>query len=92
MGIPLLAELLGGLAEGTVSPQLRAGSVVVGLALGGANWLLTRRVPGTRLPLLTSRITGVAHTVGFLFLPSRAGRIAIREFLRSSTAATTEPP
>jgi diguanylate cyclase (GGDEF)-like protein/PAS domain S-box-containing protein len=64
LAFPVLAQLLGVLPDGTATPQLLAVSVIVGLALGGANWLLTRHVIGMRLRLLADRIAAVAHTIG----------------------------
>jgi diguanylate cyclase (GGDEF)-like protein/PAS domain S-box-containing protein len=64
VAFPLLAELVGVLPDGTATPQLLAASLAIGLGLGGANWLLTRHVVGTRLRLLAGRIADVAHTVG----------------------------
>ena len=64
LAFPVLAELVGLLPGGATSPRLLAASLVIGLALGGANWLLTRHVIGTRLRLLAGRIAEVAHAVG----------------------------
>jgi diguanylate cyclase (GGDEF)-like protein/PAS domain S-box-containing protein len=64
VAFPVVAELSGVLPEGTVTPQLLAVSLTIGVGLGGANWLLTRHVIGTRLRLLAGRIADVAHTVG----------------------------
>jgi diguanylate cyclase (GGDEF)-like protein/PAS domain S-box-containing protein len=61
---PVLAELIGVLPDGAVSPQLLTGSMLIGLGLGGVNWLLARRVIGTPLRVLAGRISEVADTVG----------------------------
>src|SRR3954452_22577115 len=61
---PLVAERAGLLPAGTATPRLVAASLGTGLALGAANWLLTRQVIGSRLRLLAGRITEVAQIVG----------------------------
>ncbi|MCA0144640.1 bifunctional diguanylate cyclase/phosphodiesterase [Blastococcus sp. LR1] len=61
---PYFAELLQVPAEYTRAPAFRLACLGAGLVLGAANWLLTRRVIGTRLRLLATRLTDVAETVG----------------------------
>jgi diguanylate cyclase (GGDEF)-like protein/PAS domain S-box-containing protein len=61
---PLLAERLGVLPAGSVTPRLLLASLAVGPALGATNWLLTRRLLGSRLRVLAGRISAIAGTVG----------------------------
>src|SRR3712207_246109 len=61
---PVFAVFLGVPSEYATTPTFRAACLAAGLVLGGANWLLARRVLGTRLRLLAGRITEVARTVG----------------------------
>jgi diguanylate cyclase (GGDEF)-like protein/PAS domain S-box-containing protein len=64
VAFPLLAELLGVLPDGAAGSGFLGASVLVGLGLGGANWLLARRVIGSRLRVLSGRLAAVAHAVG----------------------------
>ncbi|MCZ2817663.1 sensor domain-containing diguanylate cyclase [Modestobacter sp. VKM Ac-2984] len=61
---PLFAELLGVPARYAADPTFRAACLAAGLVLGAANWLLARRVIGSRLRLLADRIADVADAVG----------------------------
>jgi diguanylate cyclase (GGDEF)-like protein/PAS domain S-box-containing protein len=61
---PYFAELLDVPTEYSRATTFRLACLAAGLALGAANWLLTRRVIGHRLQLLATRLTDVADAVG----------------------------
>ena len=60
---PFFAALLGVPTRYAADPVFQAACLGAGLVLGGANWLLTRHVVGSRLRLLAGRLTEVARTV-----------------------------
>lgn len=51
-------------ARYTGAPEFRAACLAAGLVLGCANWLLVRRVIGSRLRALADRLSDIAATVG----------------------------
>jgi diguanylate cyclase (GGDEF)-like protein/PAS domain S-box-containing protein len=61
---PFFAELLGVPTEHSRATTFRLACLAAGIALGAANWLLTRHVIGRRLQLLATRLTDVAEAVG----------------------------
>ncbi len=61
---PWFAEVLGVPTEHSRATTFRLACLAAGIALGAANWLLTRHVIGRRLQLLATRLTDVADAVG----------------------------
>ncbi|TYP86149.1 PAS domain S-box-containing protein/diguanylate cyclase (GGDEF)-like protein [Blastococcus xanthinilyticus] len=61
---PYFAELLGVPSSHSRAATFRSACLAAGLVLGAANWLLARRVIGSRLRLLATRLTEVADTAG----------------------------
>jgi len=61
---PWFAQLLGVPSRYADDLVFRLACLAAGLVLGAANWLLARYVIGSRLRVLASRLTEVAHTVG----------------------------
>ncbi|SDF28791.1 PAS domain S-box-containing protein/diguanylate cyclase (GGDEF) domain-containing protein [Blastococcus aurantiacus] len=61
---PWFAELLDVPSEYSRATTFRLACLAAGIALGAANWLLTRHVIGRRLQLLATRLTDLADAVG----------------------------